>query len=179
VLLTFDDGTEDAHRLLGPLLARLGVPAALFAAPGLAGQARSDDGHERRFCDGEALRQLAAGGVEVGLHAWEDADLTQLSPALVEADLRRCTAWLERERVRFAPALAYPLGAYPRQDPERRAAFLWAVGRAGVAVAFRIGNRVNRLPLQAPLEVQRTEIKGDDSFLVFAWKVRTGRLRAL
>jgi hypothetical protein len=48
---------------------------------------------------------------------------------------------------------------------------------ADVVAAFRIGNRVNGLPLGRPLEIQRTEIRGDESFATFAWKVRTGRLR--
>jgi hypothetical protein len=82
------------------------------------------------------------------------------------------------EGVPFQPALAHPYGAYPRKDPARREEFLAAVRRAGVEAAFRIGNKVNRLPLRAPLEIHRTDIQGDEPFWVFAWKLRTGRRKA-
>ena len=95
------------------------------------------------------------------------------------AELRRAADWLARERVPFLPALAYPYGAYPRKDAARRAAFLEAVRGAGVRIAFRIGNRVNPLPLPSPLEIRRTEIQGDEPFWVFRWKVWKGRRKAL
>jgi peptidoglycan/xylan/chitin deacetylase (PgdA/CDA1 family) len=177
VLLTFDDGTADAHGRLLPLLARLAAPAAVFAVPGWAGSTFPYDGETVRFASAEELRGLAEGGVEVGLHTFEHRDLSRATPAEAAEDAERCARWLEREGVPFQPALAFPFGAYPRKDPARRAAFLAALEGAGVAVAFRIGNRVNPLPLPAPLEIQRTEIRGDEPFRAFAWKVRRGRLR--
>lgn len=177
VLLTFDDGTSDADELLAPLLARLGAPAALFAVPGFAGQERDYDGRRERFLSMEALRRLPARGVAVGLHTTTHVSLKALPPDAVEEELRRCGAALAAGGVPFLPALAYPFGAYPRKDPAALADFLAAVRAAGVSVAFRIGNRVNPLPLAAPLELTRTEIRGDEPFWVFARKVRRGRLR--
>jgi peptidoglycan/xylan/chitin deacetylase (PgdA/CDA1 family) len=175
VLLTFDDGTADAHDVLLPALRRLDAPAAVFVVPGFAGCARTYDGAERRFAGAAELRAIAAGGLEVGLHTFDHADLSARSPEEVAGDVARCARWLEAEGVPYEPALAFPFGAYPRKDPARRADFLAALRRAGIAVAFRIGNRVNALPLAAPLEVQRTEIRGDEPAWVFGWKVRRGR----
>ena len=177
VLLTFDDGTDDASALLAPLLHRHGLPAALFVVPGFAGSARPYDGAVRRFCDAEDLRAVVASGLELGLHSFEHRDLGALAPDEVAADLRRCAAWLDAARLPWQPALAYPYGAYPRKEAARLGPFLAAVRSAGVVAAFRIGNRVNALPLEAPLQIERTEIRGDESFATFAWKVRTGRLR--
>lgn len=174
VLLTFDDGTSDALEVLAPVLRELGVPAALFAIPGWAGTVRQEGARGERFLDAAGLRAVAP-TLEVGLHGHEHRDLGPLPPAEVEVELRRCIEWMEREGVPFLPALAYPYGSYPRKDPARRAAFLEAVRRAGVRVAFRIGNRVNPLPLAAPLEIRRTEIQGDEPFWVFKWKVWKGR----
>lgn len=175
VLLTFDDGTADAHDVLLPLLRRLDAPAAVFVVPGFAGGSRVYDGAERRFASAAELRALAAGGVEVGLHTFEHVDLSACRPEDVAADVARCTRWLEDAGVPFQPALAFPFGAYPRKDPARLAAFLAALRGAGIAVAFRIGNRVNALPVRSPLELQRTEVRGDDPGWAFAWKVRRGR----
>jgi peptidoglycan/xylan/chitin deacetylase (PgdA/CDA1 family)/uncharacterized membrane protein len=175
VLLTFDDATADAHDALLPVLRRLDAPAAVFAVPGFAGSRRPYEGAERRFASAAELRALDAGGVEVGLHTFEHVDLSARAPGEVGEDVARCARWLAEQGVPFQPALAFPFGAYPRKDPARRAAFLSALRAAGVAVAFRIGNRVNALPLRSPLEVQRTEVRGDEPFWVFAWKVRRGR----
>jgi peptidoglycan/xylan/chitin deacetylase (PgdA/CDA1 family) len=177
VLLTFDDGTADAAERLLPLLSRLGAPAAVFAVPGFSGTTRPYDGATVRFASAEELRALAAGGIEVGLHTFEHRSLSLATPAEAAADAARCARWLEEERVPYQPALAFPYGAYPRKDPARRAEFLAALASAGVAAAFRIGNRVNPLPLGAPLEIQRTEIRGDEPFGAFARRVRRGRLR--
>jgi peptidoglycan/xylan/chitin deacetylase (PgdA/CDA1 family) len=178
VLLTFDDGTADALEVLAPLLGELGVRGALFAVPGWAGDLRETDGRRDRILDAEGLK-AAGSSLDVGLHGHTHRDLRTLTPEEVEAELGEAAAWLRRKGVPFQPALAYPYGAYPRKDPARRAAFLEAVRRAGVEAAFRIGNRVNPLPLRAPLEIFRTEIQGDEPFWVFAWKLRTGRRRAL
>jgi peptidoglycan/xylan/chitin deacetylase (PgdA/CDA1 family) len=178
VLLTFDDGTADALEVLAPLLDELGVRGALFAVPGWAGTVREQGSRRDRILDAAGLRAVAR-TLDVGLHGHTHRDLRTLTPAEVESELCEAAAWLRREGVPFQPALAYPYGAYPRKDPTRRAAFLEAVRRAGVEVAFRIGNRVNPLPLRAPLEVFRTEIQGDEPFWAFAWKLRTGRRRAL
>ncbi|HVO17678.1 MAG TPA: polysaccharide deacetylase family protein [Anaeromyxobacter sp.] len=177
VLLTFDDGTVDALEVLRPLLLEAGARGAVFAVPGWAGTEQDLGGRRCRILDAAGLRVLAP-ALEVGLHGHLHRDLRALSPGEVEEELRRAAGWLAREGVPALPALAFPYGAYPRQDPARRAEFLEAVGRAGVRVAFRIGNRVNPLPLRSPLEVQRTEVRGDEPFWVFAWKVRTGRRRA-
>lgn len=178
VLLTFDDGTADALELLRPLLLELDAPGAVFVIPGWAGQEREEGGRRQRYLDAAGLRTLGT-TLDVGLHGHEHRDLGSLSPSEVEAELRRAAAWLSAERVPFFPALAYPYGAYPRKDPARRGAFLEAVRRAGVKAAFRIGNRVNPLPLDAPLEILRTEVRGDEPWWVFRWKVRVGRRKAL
>jgi hypothetical protein len=44
-------------------------------------------------------------------------------------------------------------------------------------MAFRIGNRVNRFPFKNKFEIQRIDIKGQDSLTTFKWKLRLGKLR--
>ncbi len=177
VLLTFDDGTEDARTLLHPLLRELRMPGVLFAVPGWAGADHEYEGGRVRFLDAAGLREVGS-TLEVALHSFDHRDLGTLSPDEVVADLRRAQEWFAREGVPCLPALAYPYGGYPRKDPAQRERFLAALGRAGVQAAFRIGNRVNPLPLRAPLEIFRTEIQGDEPFWIFCWKVRRGRTRA-
>ncbi|HET9551482.1 MAG TPA: polysaccharide deacetylase family protein [Anaeromyxobacteraceae bacterium] len=178
VLLTFDDGTADAYEVLLPVLRRLGAPAALFVVPGFAGTERPYDGATRRFASAAELRALAEAGVGIGLHTFEHVDLSSVPPEQAAADVARCARWLDEAGVPWEPALAYPYGAYPRKDAAARRALLEALRGAGVAVAFRIGNRVNALPLARRLEVQRTEVRGDEGLVAFGWKVWKGRRRA-
>ncbi len=177
VLLTFDDGTADALDLLLPVLRRTAAPAAVFVVPGFAGSERRYDGALRRFLSAGEMRVLAGAGVAIGLHTFEHANLARLSPEEVERDVARCLDWLRAAEVPHAPALAFPYGAFPREE-RARGAFAEALRRAGVEVGFRIGNRVNSVPLRAPLEIQRTEVRGDEPFWMFAWKVWRGRRRA-
>jgi peptidoglycan/xylan/chitin deacetylase (PgdA/CDA1 family) len=168
----------DARTLLHPLLRELGMTGVLFAVPGWAGGEHADgDGGTVRFLDAAELRAVSD-ALEVALHGFDHRDLAALAPEEVEADLRRAMGWFEREGVPFLPALAYPYGAYPTEDPARREAFMAALRRAGVVAGFPVGNRANPLPLSSPMEIMRTEIQGDEPFRVFRRKVRVGRTTA-
>jgi hypothetical protein len=41
-------------------------------------------------------------------------------------------------------------------------------------LAFRIGNRINRLPVKEPFVVQRIDIRGDETFRRFQRKLKWG-----
>jgi hypothetical protein len=45
----------------------------------------------------------------------------------------------------------------------------------GIKLAFRIGNRVNKLPLKNYFEVKRISIQGSDSMWTFKTKLLKGR----
>jgi peptidoglycan/xylan/chitin deacetylase (PgdA/CDA1 family) len=178
VLLTFDDGTLDHHRALLPVLRRRGVPAALFVIGSHLGRELEYDGRPTRFLDAAQLRELVAAGAEIGLHTFTHRDLRTLAPAEVEEEVTRSLAALAEAGVPALPVLAYPFGAYPRGAAEGQAAFFEALRRSGVRLAFRIGNRVNPLPLRSPLEVERTSVRGTDRPWEFPVKVRKGRRKA-
>jgi peptidoglycan/xylan/chitin deacetylase (PgdA/CDA1 family) len=178
VLLTFDDGTRDHFEELLPILRRRGVPAALFVVPGFAGQELDYGGRRTPFASVEMLRELVEAGAQLGLHTYSHRDLAAASPAEVEEELRRSFEFFAAHRLPVEPALAYPFGAYPRREPAERQAFFAALRRAGVELAFRIGNRVNPLPLATDFEVQRTGVRRSDRLWSFAIKVRKGRRKA-
>lgn len=178
VLLTFDDGTADHLEVLLPILQRHRAPAALFVVPTFAGRELPYGGGPQRFLGAAELRTLAAAGVELGLHSFTHRSMARLTPAEVEEECARSLAWFAAEGVPVLPALAYPFGAYPRVPLAAREAFFGALRRAGVRIAFRIGNRVNPLPLRTDFEIQRTGIRRADAPWSFAIKVRKGRRKA-
>jgi len=178
VLLTFDDGTADQLEALLPILRRRGAPAALFAVASFMGRELPYGGSRQRFLSAAELRELAAAGVELGIHTVSHRSLASLAPDEVEAECAGALAAFAAAGVPVLPALAYPFGAYPRVPDAAREAFFAALRRAGVKLAFRIGNRVTPLPLATDFEVQRIGIRRADAPWSFAIKVRKGRRKA-
>jgi peptidoglycan/xylan/chitin deacetylase (PgdA/CDA1 family) len=177
VLLTFDDGTADLAEVALPVLRRHGATAGLFVVPGFLGRELDQGGGRQRFLSAGELRAVAAAGLEIGIHSHDHRDLSRLDPSEVEEDAARCFSSLAAQGLPVQPVLAYPFGRYPRSSPARQA-FFAALRRAGVRLAFRIGNRVNPLPLAGDYELTRTGIRRGDGRISFAVKVRKGRRRA-
>jgi peptidoglycan/xylan/chitin deacetylase (PgdA/CDA1 family) len=178
VLLTFDDGTADQLELLLPILRRRAVPAALFAVPEFVGKVLPYGGAMQRFLGPEELRELSRGGVQIGIHSFTHRNMARLGPAEVEEECAAALRFFAERGVPVEPVLAYPFGAYPRVPAAAREAFFGALRRAGVKLAFRIGNRVNPLPLPGDFEIQRIGIRRADAPWSFAIKVRKGRRKA-
>jgi len=175
VLVTFDDGYVDTLELAQPVLQRLGVRAAVFVPGAFIGQASSWDREARPLMNAAQLRALAREGWEIALHSHRHVSYAQLSAAGIAADVRENFSALRAAGVEPVPALAYPFGHRPRATAERAAMFR-ALIDAGVPLAFRIGNRINPLPLAAPLEINRLDVRGDRSFGAFRRKIHWGRL---
>jgi hypothetical protein len=75
----------------------------------------------------------------------------------------------------FQPCLAFPYGAYPKWSLIRRWDFFNTLAVNRIELAFRIGNRLNRLPLYNPLLIQRLDIRGDEPFQRFVHLVKNGK----
>lgn len=134
VLLTIDDGYRSTLEIAAPVLARHGVPAALFALPGRLGGTSSwmAETPDEPLVDADELRQLQRDyGIDVESHGWDHRPLWGLDAE----ELRRQTA-ASREALadvtgRRPRTLAYPYGHH---DPAARR----AVGDAGYEAAFAL-----------------------------------------
>lgn len=172
VLLTFDDGYYDNFTLLYPLLLKYGMKATIFL---IASQIpRSGQPHpQRKFIPEEQLRQMDPAVIEFGLHTYSHNSYTEMTTGQIADDIDQCKSLLHQLKIPFAPVLAYTYGAYPK----RGAAWQEMVAvfrQKGIQLAFRIGNRINRLPLKEPFVVQRVDIRGNESFQRFRRKLRWG-----
>ena len=175
VLVTFDDAYVDTLEHARPVLRALGVPAVVCVPTAFIGQSSSWDREARPIMDAAQLRAMAADGLELGLHSHRHENFAGLTAAQIAADVAESFATLAQSSLPVLPALAYPYGGRPR-DAEARAAMKAALRECGVKLAFRVGNRVNPLPLADPFEVQRLSVRGDESFGAFQRKVAWGRL---
>jgi peptidoglycan/xylan/chitin deacetylase (PgdA/CDA1 family) len=175
VLVTFDDAYVDTFEFARPVLRALDVPAAVFVPTAFIGQTSSWDRDARPLMDAAQLHTLAADGFELGVHSHRHENYAELSAAQVTADVREGFATLRGLGLAVAPALAYPYGGRPRAAGAR-VAMQAALRESGVRLAFRVGNRVNRLPLANALEIQRLSVRGDESLGAFQRRVAWGKL---
>jgi peptidoglycan/xylan/chitin deacetylase (PgdA/CDA1 family) len=120
--VTFDDAYRSVLERAHPIMERLGVPGTVFVPTDFAGSPepmRWDgiDGwlggpHERELLclAWDELRDLAAGGWEVGSHTRSHPHLTVLPDEGLAAELRESRAAVEAGMGRPCPSVAYPYG---------------------------------------------------------------------
>jgi len=172
VLLTFDDGYYDNFTLLYPLLLKYGMKATIFLIASQIPRSGQPD-TEKKFMPEDLLRQMDPAIIEFGLHTYSHKSYTEMSTGQIADDIDQCKTLLQQLRIPVAPVLAYTYGAYPKRGmawQEMTEVFR----QKGIQLAFRIGNRINRLPLKEPFVAQRIDIRGNESFRRFMRKLRWG-----
>jgi peptidoglycan/xylan/chitin deacetylase (PgdA/CDA1 family) len=120
--ITFDDGYEDNHSYALPILAKNGVPATFFIT---AGFVERDPDVMRRFqqllkcrlgdlvpLDWAQVRELRAGGMDIGSHTYSHPNLARLSRDETAEELR-----ISRDLISDRLGAATDLFAYPFGKP--------------------------------------------------------------
>ena len=167
VLITFDDGYRDNYTLMYPLLKKYWLKAGIFLVPTFL-----QEDEYLQLADIEAMdRNL----VEYGLHSFDHKSYKTLTRAALEQDILRTKEMLKILNIPFQPCLAFPYGAYPKWSLVRRRIFFNTLAENDIELAFRIGNRLNRLPLRSPLLIQRLDIRGNEPFQRFVHLVKYGK----
>jgi peptidoglycan/xylan/chitin deacetylase (PgdA/CDA1 family) len=147
--VTFDDAYRNVASAV-PILERLRVHATVFACSGYARDGRILDVPELRDRRGrhpeeletmawDALRELAARGVEIGSHTVSHAHLPQLSDEELARELAESRQHIEAELGRPCRFLSYPYG----EDDARVHAAARAAGYTGAYTLRRKGADVN------------------------------------
>ncbi|MBO9562445.1 MAG: polysaccharide deacetylase family protein [Niastella sp.] len=172
VLITFDDGYRDNFTAGYPVFERYGLKANIFLVPTFLKERAADASDYLSLEDMQAMDPRL---VEYGMHSYDHKSYKTLSPSEVETDLRQCKEMLTRMGVAFQPCLAFPYGAYPKKNADGHREFLEILAAGGIVAAFRIGNRLNTLPLRNPLLIQRLDIQGNNNFKKFTQLLRSGK----
>jgi peptidoglycan/xylan/chitin deacetylase (PgdA/CDA1 family) len=141
VVLTFDDGKEDALTHVLPALQKRGMRAAFFIPTALIGTPG--------FLTWDGVRALAAAGMEIGSHGVTHARLADLPGDLVREELLQSKRKLEAELHRPVDLLADPFNSVRRNV---RAAAEEAGYRIAVSGVVHGGSD--------PLDLLRTTITG-------------------
>jgi peptidoglycan/xylan/chitin deacetylase (PgdA/CDA1 family) len=167
--ISFDDGMQDNHAVVLPLLRGWGIPATFYIATGLIGRPNPSLGGSTgaRMMTEEELRDLVAAGMELGAHTVTHPDLSLLPVDACLREMEESRADLERLTGGAVTTFAYPFGRYG-------AAALEAVRRAGFAAAVTTHGRGS----WGAGEFPRASITGKDGLPGFLLKV-TGRYQPL
>jgi peptidoglycan/xylan/chitin deacetylase (PgdA/CDA1 family) len=113
--LTFDDGYASFFDHVLPVLAERQIPATLFVITGYVGRENDWDitlGVNRRdHLSWKRIKEIAQAGIEIGSHTDSHRDLTRLSGAEMERELRGSRREIEDHLEREVTSLALPFGA--------------------------------------------------------------------
>ena len=159
--LSFDDGMEDNHSILLPILREYGIPATIYVTTGLIGQTNpwlAPGSGARMMTEGE-LRELGAAGVELGAHTVTHPDMSLLDHAACLREMVESREALERLTEAAVSTFAYPFCRYGE-------AALAAAAEAGFLAAVTCEGRGGR----SRYELRRAMITGKDGMPSFLLK---------
>ncbi len=176
VILTFDDVTENQLLFALPLLKKYGLKATFFIPFSYIGKSDLWNDGSEKIMTIEQLKSLDSEVIELGHHSYFHRKYTTLTPEEIQDDFDKSFEFIKENNLNVYPALAYPYGNYIKKGSQK-IDFFRILEKNNIKMAFRIGNRVNRFPFKNKFEIQRIDIKGQESILTFKWKVRLGKLR--
>jgi peptidoglycan/xylan/chitin deacetylase (PgdA/CDA1 family) len=117
VILTFDDGYEDAYSTALPELRARGMVGTFFVVPGWVGQdaahrvVHQDSGIERRFLVWPEVEALNAAGMEIGSHGERHVRLSDVPEEVAREEVLRSRLEIEAHLGRTVEVFAYPFNS--------------------------------------------------------------------
>jgi len=175
VLITFDDGYRDNYTIMYPLLKKYGMKANIFLVPRFLQPGQAPGHSNNEYLQLSDIQNMDQRLVEYGLHSYDHKSYKELTPAEINQDIIATKTLLQSMGIPYQPCLAFPYGAFPKRNPVKLLQFFKTLAANEIELAFRIGNRLNRLPLRNPLLIQRLDIRGDDPFEKFVRLLRRGK----
>lgn len=159
-VLTFDDGYEDNHSTLLPLLREFDVPATVFVATGLIGGPNPwmRPGSGLRMLTEAEIRTLAGAGIEIGAH-------TVTHPNLSGLDLDACRIEVGDSKATLEALVGTPVTAFAYPYFFHGPAAVEAVRQAGFRIALS-GRRLGGLDLLTHDRILITGKDGVPGFLL-------------
>ena len=146
IILTFDDGKEDALRVVLPELRKRGMRATFFIVTGEVGRPG--------YLSWDGVRELAAAGMEIGSHTVTHARLADVPADRADSELLESRRQLQSRLGAPVEALAYPFNSLRARsvDAAERAGYRIAV--AGPAHGNSELMRLFRVPVGGRADVR-------------------------
>ena len=176
LVLTFDDVTENQLLFALPLLKKYNIKATFFIPFSYVGKSDFWNEGNEKIMSIEQLKSLDPELIELAHHSYYHRKYSTLTPIEIEEDLDKSFKFISENDLKVTQAIAYPYGNYPKKGTAKEV-FFQILEKNNILMGLRIGNRVNKFPFKNRFEVQRIDIKGEDSLFTFKWKLRLGKLR--
>ena len=174
VIITFDDVYVNQLELAYPLLQQYGLKASFYIPFQYVGGTDDWNDGTEPIMSVTQLQSLNTNVIELGLHSFAHGNYNEMSVEDIQEDFDKCKAFIVEHNLEIHNTLAYPYGKFPRKG-EEQLAFFNTLHNNRVAYGLRIGNRVNTFPFKNNYEVQRIDIKGEDSIATFKKKLKRGK----
>jgi peptidoglycan/xylan/chitin deacetylase (PgdA/CDA1 family) len=176
VIITFDDVYVNQLDLAYPLLQKYKLKASFFIPFKYVDEFDSWNDGSEKIMSIDQLKSLDDSIIELGLHSFNHLNYIDMSNDEIDADFEQCKVFIKKNQLPVNNILAYPFGKYPKRNP-KKSEFFKCLHRHQMAYGLRIGNRVNSFPFKNNYEVQRIDIKGEDTLSKFKLKLRLGKLK--
>ena len=159
--LSFDDGMEDNHSVLLPILRDYGITATVYVTTGMIGKPNPwlADHLGARMMTEEEIVAVADAGVEIGAHSVTHPDMSELDREACAAEMAASRDHLQQLLGRPVTTFAYP---FTRYGPEAVA----AARDTGFAAAVTGEGRGSWSPLEMGRAGMITGKDGIPSFLL-------------
>ncbi len=162
VALSFDDGMDDNHSVVLPILREHGLRATVYVATGLIGKANPwmASGSAARMMTVDELRDLVMAGFEIGAHTISHPDLSQL-------DFEHCLHEVSESRLELERMLGVEVRTFAYPFCRYGTAAVNAVQVAGFTAAVTCQG----LGSWDRYELQRVLVSGKDGRASFVLKL--------
>ncbi len=145
IILTFDDGYEDAYTEAVPMLLKHKMTATFYIVTGFIGK--------KNYLTWEQLRAMTGSGMEIGAHTAHHLDLRKLTLAEQTREIANCIQLLQETLGIHIWSFAYPAGKYT-------ATTMHLLEEAGVPFAVTTHKGI-ATELQDPLELPRVRMNNE------------------
>ena len=176
VIITFDDVYVNQLEWAYPLLQKYNFKATFFIPFKYVDGVDSWNIGSETIMSVHQLNSLDESIIELGLHSFNHHNYKEMSIEEIDSDFEQCKDFVKRHKLPVNNVLAYPFGKYPKKNPEQTE-FFKCLHKHQMAYGLRIGNRVNSFPFKNNYEVQRIDVKGEDTLTKFKLKLRFGKLK--
>ena len=175
VIITFDDVYVNQLELAYPLFKKHNLKACFYVPFKFVGNKNNWDEGKKPIMSVAQLKQLDPSLIELGWHSYGHINYQLSSIDTIALDLKSCQEFIKNNKLELSNTIAYPYGKFPRKNPINKQ-FETLLKANHLDYGLRIGNRINKFPFKNKYQVQRLDIKGDDTLLKFIWKLKVGKL---
>jgi len=175
LLITFDDGYLNNYTIAYPIFKALKIPFSIFLVSDFVGKKLIHDNQEQEFLNTTQLTEMQDYAT-YGYHSEKHVSLMDLDAIHWETEIQNCINQFRTLSIPIEPVWAYTYGSFPRKNKGQFNALIQVFKNAGIVYAMRIGNRINKFKLKQLYSIQRIDIRGNESFTKFKWKVKFGKL---